>query len=93
MGSFGAHSVSPRGLQSHLLGKMVMVEGIVSKCKCSNGEIESAHGHEGSLVNPKVTKSVHYCPANSEVSCVPDLTNYRLTVYFIDCGSKLQRCD
>ena len=32
-GGFGAHHVTPRGLSARLLGKMVCVEGIVSKCK------------------------------------------------------------
>jgi DNA replication licensing factor MCM3 len=31
-GSFGAHHVSPRTLLSHLIGTMVSVEGIVTKC-------------------------------------------------------------
>eukprot|EP01147_Barroeca_monosierra_P000512 gene512-3838_t len=47
-GSFGGHHVTPRGLSAHLLGKLVCIDGIVSKC---------------SLVHPKVVKSVHYCPA------------------------------
>lgn len=47
-GSFGANHVTPRGLSARLLGQMVMVEGIVSKC---------------TLIHPKVVKSVHYCPA------------------------------
>lgn len=46
-GSFGAKHVTPRSLSSHLLGNMVCVEGIVTKC---------------SLVWPKVVRSVHYCP-------------------------------
>lgn len=32
-GSFGAHHVSPRTLTSSLIGTMVCVEGIVTKCK------------------------------------------------------------
>jgi len=50
-GSFGAHHVTPRGLSASLLGKMVTIEGIVSRC---------------SLVHPKVTKSVHYCPETEQ---------------------------
>ncbi|EDQ85343.1 uncharacterized protein MONBRDRAFT_38861 [Monosiga brevicollis MX1] len=46
-GAFGSHHVTPRGLSANLLGTMVCVEGIVSKC---------------SLIHPKVVKSVHYCP-------------------------------
>uniref|UniRef100_UPI00358DE1E4 DNA replication licensing factor MCM3 n=1 Tax=Myxine glutinosa TaxID=7769 RepID=UPI00358DE1E4 len=46
-GSFGSKHASPRTLTSRLLGNMVCVEGIVTKC---------------SLVRPKVVRSVHYCP-------------------------------
>jgi DNA replication licensing factor MCM3 len=45
-GSFGSHSVSPRGLSSRFLNKMVEVEGIVVKC---------------SSVRPKLVESVQYC--------------------------------
>ncbi|VEL23281.1 unnamed protein product [Protopolystoma xenopodis] len=50
-GSFGAKHVTPRSLTSKLLGNMVCVEGIVTKC---------------SLVRPKVVRSVHYCPATKK---------------------------
>uniref|UniRef100_A0A4W5PNX6 DNA replication licensing factor MCM3 n=1 Tax=Hucho hucho TaxID=62062 RepID=A0A4W5PNX6_9TELE len=50
-GSFGNKHVSPRTLTSRLLGSMVCVEGIVTKC---------------SLVRPKVVRSVHYCPATKK---------------------------
>lgn len=46
-GSFGTKHVSPRTLTSRLLGSMICVEGIITKC---------------SLVRPKVVRSVHYCP-------------------------------
>jgi DNA replication licensing factor MCM3 len=46
-GSFGTHSVSPRGLVANLLNKLVIVEGIVTKC---------------SSVRPKLAQSVHFCP-------------------------------
>lgn len=45
-GSFGENAVSPRTLRSIYLGRMVALEGIITKC---------------SLVRPKITKSVHYC--------------------------------
>ncbi|CAD6890196.1 unnamed protein product [Tilletia laevis] len=47
-GSFGDHHVNPRTLRSLHLGKMMSLEGIVTRC---------------SLVRPKVLKSVHYCDA------------------------------
>eukprot|EP00051_Salpingoeca_urceolata_P035650 m.30792 g.30792 ORF g.30792 m.30792 type:complete len:944 (+) comp9555_c0_seq1:108-2939(+) len=50
-GSFGANQVTPRGLSARLLGQMVCLEGIVSKC---------------SLIHPKVVKSVHYCPETEQ---------------------------
>ncbi|KAJ8008763.1 hypothetical protein DPEC_G00081790 [Dallia pectoralis] len=50
-GSFGNKHVSPRTLTSRLLGSVVCVEGIVTKC---------------SLVRPKVVRSVHYCPATKK---------------------------
>ncbi|KAI0726179.1 MCM2/3/5 family-domain-containing protein [Fomitopsis betulina] len=46
-GSFGDHHVSPRTLRASHLGKMISLEGIVTRC---------------SLVRPKMLKSVHYCP-------------------------------
>ncbi|KAJ3512798.1 hypothetical protein NLJ89_g3312 [Agrocybe chaxingu] len=46
-GSFGDHNVSPRTLNAGHLGKMISLEGIITRC---------------SLVRPKMLKSVHYCP-------------------------------
>ncbi|KAF8559368.1 ATP dependent DNA helicase [Imleria badia] len=46
-GSFGDHHVSPRTLKAEYLGKMISLEGIITRC---------------SLVRPKMLKSVHYCP-------------------------------
>lgn len=46
-GSFGDHHVSPRTLKSEHLGKIISLEGIITRC---------------SLVRPKMLKSVHYCP-------------------------------
>lgn len=50
-GSFGNKHVTPRTLTSRLLGSMVCLEGIITKC---------------SLVRPKVVRSVHYCPATKK---------------------------
>lgn len=52
-GSFGTHAVSPRGLMSTLLNKLVVVEGIVTKC---------------SSVRPKLVRSVHFCPTTKSYS-------------------------
>jgi len=46
-GAFGSHKVTPRQLTTILIGKLVCVEGIVTKL---------------SLVRPKLVESVHYCP-------------------------------
>jgi DNA replication licensing factor MCM3 len=46
-GSFGDHHVSPRNLSASAIGKMISLEGIVTRC---------------SLVRPKMHKSIHYCP-------------------------------
>ncbi|CAG9818374.1 unnamed protein product, partial [Phaedon cochleariae] len=51
-GSFGNKHVTPRSLTSRYLGNLICVEGIVTKC---------------SLVNPKVVRSVHYCPTTKKV--------------------------
>ncbi|KAK9449132.1 MCM2/3/5 family-domain-containing protein [Limtongia smithiae] len=45
-GSFGDHAVSPRTIAAEHVGKLVSLEGIVTRC---------------SLVRPKVVRSVHYC--------------------------------
>jgi len=50
-GSFGSKHVTPRSLSARNLNNLICVEGIVTKC---------------SLVRPKVTKSVHYCPATKK---------------------------
>ncbi|KAJ1723266.1 MCM DNA helicase complex subunit [Coemansia erecta] len=47
-GAFGSNQVSPRGLRARLVGQLVCVEGIVTRC---------------SLVRPKVVRSVHYAEA------------------------------
>ena len=50
-GHVGANAVSPRTLSSALVGQMVCVEGIITKC---------------SLVRPKVVRSVHYCDTTGQ---------------------------
>jgi DNA replication licensing factor MCM3 len=50
-GSFGDHHVSPRTLCASHLGKMISLEGIITRC---------------SLVRPKMLKSVHFCPETGQ---------------------------
>ncbi|CAF3979333.1 unnamed protein product [Rotaria sp. Silwood2] len=50
-GSFGGFHLSPRTINSSYIGKIVCVEGIVNKC---------------SLIRPKVTRSVHFCPTTKK---------------------------
>lgn len=50
-GSFGDHHVTPRTLHSSYLGRMISLEGIITRC---------------SLVRPKIVKSVHYCPTTQQ---------------------------
>jgi DNA replication licensing factor MCM3 len=50
-GSFGDHFANPRTICARHLGKMVSIEGIVTRC---------------SLVRPKVVRSVHYCEATTK---------------------------
>lgn len=50
-GSFGTKHCTPRNLSSNLIGSIVAVEGIVTKC---------------SLVRPKIVRSVHFCPATKK---------------------------
>ena len=49
-GSFGDNHVNTRMLRSMHLGKMMSLEGIVTRC---------------SLVRPKIVRSVHYCDTTS----------------------------
>ncbi|BGP47890.1 MCM DNA helicase complex subunit [Rhodotorula kratochvilovae] len=49
-GSFGENHTTPRTLRSEKLGKMVCLEGIVTRCN---------------LVRPKMQQSVHYCPSTT----------------------------
>ncbi|KAH8924038.1 MCM-domain-containing protein [Atractiella rhizophila] len=48
-GAFGANALTPRTLRSHHLGKLVALEGIITRA---------------SLVRPKIVTSVHYSPVN-----------------------------
>jgi DNA replication licensing factor MCM3 len=50
-GQFGRARVSPRDLHSALLGRLVAVDGVVTRA---------------SLVKPKLARSVHTCPATGE---------------------------
>uniref|UniRef100_A0A914PE96 DNA replication licensing factor MCM3 n=1 Tax=Panagrolaimus davidi TaxID=227884 RepID=A0A914PE96_9BILA len=50
-GAFGNGHVNPRSLKTKFLGHLVCCEGIVTRC---------------SSVRPKITKSVHYCPATKK---------------------------
>lgn len=52
-GQFGFHRVTPRELLSPFLGKLVQVEGIVTKC---------------SVVRPKLVRSVHYKPGTDQLT-------------------------
>ena len=62
-GSFGTKHVTPRNLTSNLLGSIVAIEGIVTRC---------------SLVRPKIVRSVHYCPATKKITerKFTDLTSF-----------------
>jgi DNA replicative helicase MCM subunit Mcm2 (Cdc46/Mcm family) len=51
VGSFGGAQVSPRGLTSQLITRLVCVEGIITRC---------------TSVRPKVARSVHFNPADKE---------------------------
>ncbi len=65
--SFGAKHHTPRSLSARNLGNLVCVEGIVTKCKSvffRSSIIDRII--PGSLVSPKVVKSVHYCPATKK---------------------------
>lgn len=74
-GSFGDHHVNPRTLRSVHLGKMMSLEGIVTRCefplspeRCCNGVSLTFFfllGHTGSLVRPKIIRSVHYAEKTS----------------------------
>lgn len=76
-GSFGSKHVTPRTLTSRLLGSMVCVEGIITKCELIVSFLTTVssfaaplltvcHCSSGSLVRPKVVRSVHYCPATKK---------------------------
>ncbi|OQR68674.1 DNA replication licensing factor Mcm3-like [Tropilaelaps mercedesae] len=65
-GSFGNKHVTPRNLASSYLGGVVCLEGIVTKA---------------SLIRPKVSRSVHYCPATGKTieRMYTDLSSYDST--------------
>lgn len=65
-GSFGDHQVNPRTLRSMFLGKLVCIEGIVTRCKlqpvrnqkCSTNEINRL---------PCATKGGSICPLRGKI--------------------------
>ena len=63
-GEFGPHKVSPRALSASLLGGLVQVHGIITRC---------------TLVRPKLVQSVHWCPATDKMSTreYRDVTSHR----------------
>lgn len=65
-GSFGANYVSPRTLCARFLRSLLCVEGIVTKCTARRFSL-SSHLDLGSLVHPKLVKSVHYCEATHKI--------------------------
>lgn len=89
-GSFGSRHVNPRILKSQFLGNLVCCEGIVTKCNkitvaflffltrlsfiCGEGFLCFL----GSVIRPKVVKSVHFCPATKKTleRKYTDLTSY-----------------
>jgi len=50
-GGFGLHRISPRELLSPFLGKVISMDGIVTKCSC---------------VRPKVSATTHFCEATGK---------------------------
>ena len=70
-GSFGSKHVTPRTLSSRFIGNLVCVEGIVTKCKfrsilVAKEKCNLINLSTGSLVRPKIVRSVHYCPATKK---------------------------
>lgn len=69
-GSFGNKHVTPRTLHSRYLGNLICVEGIVTKCMSLN-YFNSLYYifacYVGSLIHPKVVRSVHFCPVTKKV--------------------------
>lgn len=53
VGELGAHTVTPTNIKSALLGKLVRVEGVITKC---------------SVVQPKFVTSVHFCEKTTKFS-------------------------
>ena len=66
-GSFGQQHCNPRTLRSHQIGKMVSLEGIVTRCKARSYRSRTlGSSPPGSLVRPKMLKSIHYCPPTNK---------------------------
>ena len=51
IGNFGKYFVTPRQLLSNMIGRLVCVEGIITK---------------SSVILPKLVESVHYCPETNK---------------------------
>lgn len=60
-GSFKSNHVTPKILSSRFLGQVVCVEGIVAN---------------GSMIRPKVVKTVHFKKPEPKVKMVPNITCY-----------------
>lgn len=63
-GNFGTHYITPRGLKSELINKLVKVQGIVTRM---------------SIVRPKLVYSQHYCEETKKLSEKTYGDNYEVT--------------
>lgn len=96
-GSFGNKHVTPRTLTSNFIGNLICVEGIVTKCKQIISALKNILNLldlfiSGSLVHPKVVRSVHHCPITKKIveRKYTDLTSFEavpsVAVYPIKVG-------
>ncbi|KAA8493736.1 DNA replication licensing factor mcm3 [Porphyridium purpureum] len=82
-GAFGGHKVGPRTLSSQLVGNLVAVDGIVTRC---------------TTVRPKLVRSVQYCPQTKTFhdqyyKDAVSLANYVTLSSVIPVGSSLKNKD